>query len=289
MSQVQAGNTLSDSSPIRVLHIIDSLEMGGAERSLLELTARMDRAKVKPIVCSIYDGSQLADQFRAAGVDIHQLEIRAKYGPLRCVRKIARLINAENIDLVHTSLFRASQVGCGTGLSLQFISQQPDLRLRLHGMDISEVMLAQARKKFVESTGRCELVSGSAFDLPFDDNTMDILYNTRFLHQFTLPEQHEIHSEFRRVVKPGGIIVSEFYGGRRGRNREHQRHQEEYPARSEVSRIVGGDFMKIPISSRGEQLLCRIAGAQVTSVVNKLLRKLPFNPLVHEYFAVVQC
>lgn len=109
--QATIGKSMSKAQPIRVLHLIDTLQTGGAERSLLELTSRMDRDKVIPLVCSIYQGCHLVEQFRAAGVEVQQLQMQAKYGLLRGMRKVAQLIKTEKIDLVHTSLFRASQIG----------------------------------------------------------------------------------------------------------------------------------------------------------------------------------
>lgn len=102
---------MSNSLPIRVLHVIDSLQTGGAERSLLEFTSRLNRDRINPLICSIYPGNQLADQFTAVGVEFRQLNLHAKYGLLRGVRRVAQLIKTENIDLLHTSLFRAGQIG----------------------------------------------------------------------------------------------------------------------------------------------------------------------------------
>lgn len=52
--------------PIRTLHLIDTLERGGAEQSLLEITARMDRTRFQPVVCAVYGGDALRPPFEAA-------------------------------------------------------------------------------------------------------------------------------------------------------------------------------------------------------------------------------
>lgn len=96
---------------IRVLHVIDTLERGGAEQSLLSLTSRMDRTRFQPMVCQLYRGDALRPAFESANVRVESLGIQAKYGFVRAVRWLRALIERENVDVVHTSLFRAGQVG----------------------------------------------------------------------------------------------------------------------------------------------------------------------------------
>lgn len=97
--------------PWRIAHVIDTLQAGGAEQSLLEITTRMDRQQYEPIVCSVYAGGDLRDQFERGGVRVHQLEIAQRYGFARAIRGLCRWLRQEEIDLVHTSLFRAGQIG----------------------------------------------------------------------------------------------------------------------------------------------------------------------------------
>ena len=96
---------------LKILYVIDTLEQGGAERSLLEIVSRMDHARFRPMVCQVYEGSALRAQFEAAGVQVQQLGIGAKYGFVTAVRRLTELVRQERPDLIHTSLFRASQIG----------------------------------------------------------------------------------------------------------------------------------------------------------------------------------
>lgn len=184
-------------------------------------------------------------------------------------------------------LTRILEVGCGTGLTLQFLAESTE-NVNLHGVDISESMLQQAKAKFANRRQLCDFSIASAFDLPFDDATFDALYNTRFMHQFTFEEQTHIHIEFSRVVRPGGLIISEFYGGRQKRHVDHLRHQERYPTLAEVRAIVATGFQCIPLSFRGAQVLANRIGTAPAMWILAGLRRMPFNPLVHEYFVVVR-
>lgn len=105
-------------SPIRILHLIDTLERGGAEQSLLEITARMDRTRFQPMVCAVYGGDALRPQFEAAGVTVHPLGLSAKYGFVRAARQVRRLVRQLEPAVLHTSLFRAGQTGRFVGRSL---------------------------------------------------------------------------------------------------------------------------------------------------------------------------
>jgi len=98
-------------SPRKILYFIDTLEIGGAEKSLLELTSRLDRTRFEPVVCHVYPGDSLRSFFEKAGVRVCCLGLRPKYRLVAGVRRARQLICTERPRLVHTSLFRANQIG----------------------------------------------------------------------------------------------------------------------------------------------------------------------------------
>lgn len=94
-------------------------------------------------------------------------------------------------------------VACGTGLLVERL--RPSFpQMRIVGVDISEDMLEQARRKFADDT-RTEWHIAKAESLPFDDGTFDILTCTHAFHLFK--NQDSALTEFRRVVRPGGLVV----------------------------------------------------------------------------------
>lgn len=95
----------------RILFLVDTLEVGGAEQSLLASVAHLDRGRFEPIVCSVYAGETLKEKFQAAGVRVVPMGIDGKYRFATAIRRVVRLIRRENPDLIHTVLFRAGQVG----------------------------------------------------------------------------------------------------------------------------------------------------------------------------------
>ena len=97
--------------PIRILYLIDTLESGGAERSLLEISSRLDRNEFDPVVVSLYEGEALQSEFEAAGVRVKCLNNRGTYRFVEGAKRVRESVRLEQPDLIHTSLFRAGQVG----------------------------------------------------------------------------------------------------------------------------------------------------------------------------------
>ena len=94
-----------------ILYLIDTLQTGGTERSLLDITSRLDRNRFTPVVCRAYAGGELEARFTAAETPVVTLGLQGKYHLLRGARRFARLIRKTTPDLVHTSLFRSDQIG----------------------------------------------------------------------------------------------------------------------------------------------------------------------------------
>lgn len=92
------------------------------------------------------------------------------------------------------------EVGCGTGLIL---SRVADLAKSAHGVDISAGMLEKARTKGLSVT------QASATSLPFDDASFDVAYSVKVLAH--VPEIETALAEMARVVRPGGVVIAEFY------------------------------------------------------------------------------
>ena len=81
------------------------------------------------------------------------------------------------------------------------------------GIDISPAMLVYARKrlqKYPPST--YQLQPGSAYELHYDDNIFELLFNTYMLDLLPEQEFYKVLAEFRRVLKPGGRIVLVSFG-----------------------------------------------------------------------------
>ena len=93
---------------MKVLFLIDTLEIGGAEQSILELCKKFQRTKA--IVCHLYRGNRLKNAFEEAGIPVISLNITGKYSFLEARRIVYGIIRQERPDLIHSTLFRSGIV-----------------------------------------------------------------------------------------------------------------------------------------------------------------------------------
>jgi len=100
--------------PCRVLNFITELNIGGAERLLAEVLPQLDRAKVEPQVACLHGDAPLAAALEKAGIRVHHLRSAHKFDP-RPVWRLARLLEQERIEILHTHLIQADVVGYWAG------------------------------------------------------------------------------------------------------------------------------------------------------------------------------
>ncbi len=96
---------------ITILFVIDTLEVGGTEQSLLQLVRRLPRDQFRCVVCALYPGCTLAKGFEAAGAEVIDLDLPGKYQFPTAIRRLTSVVKQVTPDLIHTMLFRASQAG----------------------------------------------------------------------------------------------------------------------------------------------------------------------------------
>lgn len=102
-----------DAGPIhrlrpKVLFVIDTLETGGSERSLLENLSRF--TKTAPVVCHIYEGNTLAPEFSLKGIAVRSLNIKKKYAFVAAVKKLSAVIKELQPSLIVACLTRSELV-----------------------------------------------------------------------------------------------------------------------------------------------------------------------------------
>ena len=77
-------------------------------------------------------------------------------------------------------------------------------------LDYSEDMLSQAKSRFdANQITHVKTIQGDVGNLPFDDNTFDIVLSMNGFHAF--PDKEKAFDEVNRVLKPGGKFISCFY------------------------------------------------------------------------------
>jgi ubiquinone/menaquinone biosynthesis C-methylase UbiE len=113
------------------------------------------------------------------------------------------------------------EVAVGTGVQLVHLAEANEGG-RVAGVEPSTGMLRQARRRIdaAELGDRVELIQGSALDLPFDDESFDLLVNGYMLDLLPRDDIPRALEEFKRVLRPGGrLVLSNMTKGERRRER----------------------------------------------------------------------
>lgn len=100
---------------------------------------------------------------------------------------------------------RVLEISAGTGKDSELILKRLSVQGELVCLDISPDMLIYAKQKLSKYENYTDAVSGSACNLPFEDNTFDALYCFAGVGHF--PSIKDGLREMSRVVRPGGKVV----------------------------------------------------------------------------------
>jgi glycosyltransferase involved in cell wall biosynthesis len=94
------------SSPKKILHVIDSLDLGGAQTFLLDLARHHDRSRYLPEVAAMHGRGVYTPAFEENGIPVHSLS-PGKFPPLY-IPNFCRLMNSGHHDILHFHLFGAN-------------------------------------------------------------------------------------------------------------------------------------------------------------------------------------
>jgi glycosyltransferase involved in cell wall biosynthesis len=98
----------------RVLYLITSSGVGGAELALWQLLRRLDRTRWEPTVISLKPPGEIAGRIRELGIEVVSPGIGDETGAFAAfellleARRLPGLLGGRRFDLVHSLLFRAN-------------------------------------------------------------------------------------------------------------------------------------------------------------------------------------
>ena len=98
------------------------------------------------------------------------------------------------------------EIAVGTGLAFrELVRANPSGRTE--GVDLTEAMLARARRKVAKLPGRHALRVGDAHALDFEAGTFDLVVNNYLFDLLPEADFAPVLAEMRRVLRPGGRLV----------------------------------------------------------------------------------
>lgn len=99
----------------------------------------------------------------------------------------------------------ALDCGCGRGRHLTFLAEQG---YRALGLDVSAMVLREARGQGKAQGWEIDLGQGSMAKLPLRDATVDLLLCTHVLESLDSGSILRAVAEFHRVLRPGGHLLA---------------------------------------------------------------------------------
>lgn len=147
------------------------------------------------------------------------------------------------------------EVAVGPGHSFVEILKRVDRANTVSGVDLSPKMLEKTRQR-LESAGftNAELREADARQLPFSDESFDVLYNSYMLDLIPLDDMPVVLSEFRRVLKPNGRLVLVNMSKRSAASRSWLERLYQWLPRVLVPYLMGGCrpvLMEQPVKDAG--------------------------------------
>lgn len=105
------------------------------------------------------------------------------------------------------------ELGCGSGSFTTFVARVVGEQGKVYAVDIQPEMLVQLKRKLAKIENQditnIELKEASAYNLPFEDESLDLVYMVTVLME--IPDRGRALQEMKRILKPGGILaVTEF-------------------------------------------------------------------------------
>jgi SAM-dependent methyltransferase len=107
---------------------------------------------------------------------------------------------------------RILDVGCGTG-TLTLLVKERVPEAEVVGLDADPEILERARVKAGEAGLEVRFDRALASELPYEDDSFDLVLSTLFFHHLTGADKRRTAKEIARVLKPGGELHVADMGG----------------------------------------------------------------------------
>ncbi len=124
------------------------------------------------------------------------------------------------------------ELGCGSGAFTPLLARVVGEQGKVYAVDIQPGMLQQLERKLAKAENldirNVELKQASAYELPFEDEALDLVFIVAALQEIS--DRERALREARRVLKPGGTLaVTEFLP------------DTDYPRRSATIKLCQGE------------------------------------------------
>jgi len=114
-------------------------------------------------------------------------------------------VSKELANSIDISGLNVLDVGCGLGGPCRMLADEYNCQAT--GIDLSHEYIRTANKlsELVNLNNRTTFIQGNATELPFQDNTFDVVWTQHV--QMNIPNKKQFYSEINRVLKTGGHFL----------------------------------------------------------------------------------
>jgi glycosyltransferase involved in cell wall biosynthesis len=99
-------------APVRVMIVVGTLEVGGAQKHIFDLVRQFDRTRFEISIVISQAGGYFYDRLRELGIPLHDLEIRSPRDLVLRLPRFFRIVRAVDPDVLHAFLYYPSVFGC---------------------------------------------------------------------------------------------------------------------------------------------------------------------------------
>jgi len=99
-------------SNMKILHLIETLKLGGAEKALYtSIKAINERKRFESIVCCLFEKGHIASNLEQIAVPVFNINMNSPYDWFKGIFGLVRIIKKNKVNIIHTHLFYANIYG----------------------------------------------------------------------------------------------------------------------------------------------------------------------------------
>ncbi len=198
---------------VNVMHVIDSLAVGGAERMLVEIANHTDRDRFKVSVCVTRSDTTLADELKP-DIPLYILNRKSRFD-FKGIRKLAKIVKDKKVNVfhVHGRSSLAFMVFVG---SMRLISS-PLIFLDQYGaIEIDDSIPLWFRlwgkRKVSHYVGACQKLAEWAYRAGISSDKISVIENAIDLSRICDAQPYNLR---RDLSIPKEALIGVFVGGLR--------------------------------------------------------------------------
>jgi glycosyltransferase involved in cell wall biosynthesis len=201
---------------VRLLFVIDSLGVGGAERSLLDIIPRLAASAT---VLRLSDPDDLDEEFARAGVPVVEGALPKRAPPWVAARLVGRAVAVLRPDIVHSTLFRSDIAVRLAPISVPIVSSLVNDsysshryeglslrdRFKLDAVRLLDAATARRPRIFIANSDAIARTNAAALHIPA--RRIRTIYRGRDLTRFRPPHEPERERMRARLGVSADFVV----------------------------------------------------------------------------------